>query len=46
MAHLTGLAPVLLTKVDATELLHSQAFGTGTRWRETRRPYGWPVTVA
>ncbi|MDW3849728.1 SRPBCC family protein [Micromonospora sp. BRA006-A] len=37
--------PVLLTKVDTTELLHSQAFGTGTSWRETRRPYGWPVTV-
>lgn len=37
--------PALLTKVDATELLHGQAFGTGTSWRETRRPYGWPVTV-
>lgn len=37
--------PALLTKVDATELLHHRAFGPGTSWRETRRPYGWPVTV-
>ncbi|MCG5436850.1 SRPBCC family protein [Micromonospora foliorum] len=37
--------PALFTKVEATELLTHHPFGQGTGWRETRSPYGEPITL-